>query len=59
MNWITPKSWEARSQLYRRRSLQVNLVFSICRGLQDLHSFAPLQSERFSKFMPTCRQIVW
>ena len=44
---------EARSQLYRRRSLQVNSHFAALiffQDLQDFHNSAPLESQNFRKF---------
>ena len=38
--------WRARSRLYRNQILRVEYAFdSIFQALQDLHTFAPLQSQ--------------
>ena len=44
--------WRARSRLYQNESLQENMANafdSIFQALQDLHPFAPLQSQNFHK----------
>ena len=45
--------WRARSRLYQNEILQENMRLSrfdsIFQALQDLHSFAPLQSQNFRK----------
>ena len=53
---ITPKFalfckfWRARSRLYQNEMLQEIYAFdSISQALQDVHTFAPLQSQNFSK----------
>ena len=52
----------APSRLYRRRYFQVNSIkysfFSICRDLDYVHYFAPLQSQHFSKCSSTCLMII-
>ena len=42
--------WRARSRLYQNETLQKKYAFdSIFQALQDLHPFAPLQSQNFRK----------
>ena len=42
--------WRARSRLYQNEILQEKYAFdSILQTLQDVHTFAPLQSQNFSK----------
>ena len=44
---LSEKLWKARTRLYQHRFLQPNTHFAaflIFRDLQDLHSFAPLES---------------
>ena len=54
-NWQNfEKFWRARSRLYQNEILQENnnskyAFDSIFQALQDLHTFAPLQSQKFHK----------
>ena len=44
--------WRARYRLYQNEILQVNTKYAfdnIFQALQNLHTFAPLQSQKFSK----------
>ena len=56
--WYCILLLRAPSRLYRRRYFQVNSIkyslFSICRDLDYVHYFAPLQSQQFSKCSSKC-----
>ena len=42
--------WRARSRLYQNEILQENMrLAAFFHALQDLHTFAPLQSQNFRK----------
>ena len=41
--------WRARSRLYQRNFARKYVFDSIFQALQNLHSFAPLQSQKFRK----------
>jgi len=44
------KLWRARSRLYRLQLLYPTAHFSVFGGLQDWHSFPPLDTQKFRKF---------